>query len=184
MIYVTHDQVEAMTLADKIVVLRDGRIEQVGSPMELYHHPVNRFVGGFIGSPKMNFIKGSVVAASQEGVEVSLPGGARLTVPVSPQNVTSGDSVDVGVRPEHLQLDDNGPLTGEVIVVERLGSETFIHVELSSDMIVIAQVGGSSSVRVHDRIRLAATANSSHVFAADGAALPSLNIHPLVVEHI
>ncbi|MDQ0324114.1 multiple sugar transport system ATP-binding protein [Pararhizobium capsulatum DSM 1112] len=184
MIYVTHDQVEAMTLADKIVVLKDGRIEQVGSPMELYHHPVNRFVGGFIGSPKMNFIKGSVISASTGGVEVSLLGSSRLTVPVSPNKVAIGDSVDVGVRPEHLRLDDAGPLTGGVIVVERLGSETFIHVELSPDTIVIAQLDGSSSVRVHDRVRLAATAGSSHVFAPDGAALPSLTTHPLVAEHI
>ncbi|KSV81913.1 hypothetical protein N183_15475 [Sinorhizobium sp. Sb3] len=184
MIYVTHDQVEAMTLADKIVVLKDGRIEQVGTPMELYHHPKNRFVGGFIGSPKMNFIKARLESTSTAGVEVILPGGSRMTIPVSAQKIAGGQNVELGVRPEHLQLDDKGPLSGTVIVVERLGSETFVHVELSPEMIVIAQVDGSSTIRVHDQVRLSAFANASHVFAGDGNALPALNKHPLVASHI
>ncbi|PDT46664.1 ABC transporter [Sinorhizobium fredii] len=184
MIYVTHDQVEAMTLADKIVVLKDGRIEQVGTPMELYHHPVNRFVGGFIGSPKMNFIKAKMRSVSSEGIEVILPGGTGVSVPVSGRNVSGGGNVDLGVRPEHLQLDANGPLSGTVIVVERLGSETFVHVELSPEMIVIAQVDGSSAIRVHDQIRLSVLAHACHVFADDGTALPALTQHPLVADHI
>lgn len=184
MIYVTHDQVEAMTLADKIVVLKDGLIEQVGSPMQLYHHPVNRFVGGFIGSPKMNFIKARLGGTVPEGVDVILPGGARMTVPVSGQTIAVGDNIDIGVRPEHLALDANGPLSGTVIVVERLGSETFLHVELSPEMVVVVQAGGGSTVRVHDQVRLSVAAASCHVFAGDGTALPALAQHPLVANQI
>jgi len=184
MIYVTHDQVEAMTLADKIVVLKDGRIEQVGSPMELYHHPVNRFVGGFIGSPKMNLIATRVASASGDGVEVVLPGGAHLSVPVAGEGVSNGQTVDLGVRPEHLRADNEGSLSGTVIVVERLGSETFVHVEIAPKLIVIAEVDGSSSVRVHDSIRLSPVAAASHVFGPDGKALGSLTRHHLVGEKI
>lgn len=184
MIYVTHDQVEAMTLADKIVVLKDGRIEQVGTPMELYHHPKNRFVGGFIGSPKMNFIKGRVAAKSDQGVDVTVPGGARVSVPVSADAAAIGDHVELGVRPEHLQLDDAGPISGTVIVVERLGSETFVHVELSPDMVMIAHVDGSSTIRVHDQVKLSTVATACHVFGTDGEALRALSQHPLVAQHI
>ncbi|NTF10561.1 sn-glycerol-3-phosphate ABC transporter ATP-binding protein UgpC [Agrobacterium rubi] len=184
MIYVTHDQVEAMTLADKIVVLKDGKIEQVGSPMELYHHPVNRFVGGFIGSPKMNFITASVASANNSGVEVILPGGARMTVPVSGGKIAGGGNVDLGVRPEHLTVTADGPLLGKVVVVERLGSETFVHVELSHDLIVIAQVDGGNPVRVHDDVRLTATPNACHVFSSDGSSLPALTQHPLAAGTI
>ncbi|MCB1448327.1 MAG: sn-glycerol-3-phosphate ABC transporter ATP-binding protein UgpC [Rhizobiaceae bacterium] len=184
MIYVTHDQVEAMTLADKIVVLKDGRIEQVGSPMELYHHPVNRFVGGFIGSPKMNFIKARIGSASAGGVEILLPGGVRMTVPVAAQTAANGEGVELGVRPEHLRVDDSGPLSGTVIVVERLGSETFLHVELSLETIVIAQVSGGSTIRLHDQVRLSAVATACHVFSGDGTALPALSRHPLAAYPI
>jgi len=99
MIYVTHDQVEAMTLADKIVVLRDGRVEQMGSPLELYHHPVNRFVAGFIGSPTMNFIDVKVSAAGSDGVTVALSNGDTITVPVKADGVEPGATLVLGVRP-------------------------------------------------------------------------------------
>lgn len=184
MIYVTHDQVEAMTLANKIVVLRDGRIEQVGTPMELYHHPVNRFVGSFIGSPKMNFIKGRVHSVSDAGVEVLLPGGGTVTVPVFAPAIAAGDDIDLGVRPEHLDVDDAGPLAGTVIVVERLGNETFLHVEISPDLILIAGADGACPLQVHDRVRLSVLAGACHVFAGDGAALPALARHPLATNPI
>ena len=98
MIYVTHDQTEAMTLADKIVVLRDGRVEQIGSPMELYNNPVNQFVAGFLGSPAMNFLPGALIGKDQ--------------------------GLTAGIRPEDLYRTDNGPLTGKVIHVEHLGGDT------------------------------------------------------------
>src|SRR5438270_2503798 len=108
MIYVTHDQVEAMTLADKIVVLQAGVVEQAGSPLELYHHPRNLFVAGFIGSPKMNFLPATVTAADAAGATVQLPGGGSVAVPVRPGRVKAGDAVTFGVRPEHLRPADAG----------------------------------------------------------------------------
>ncbi len=120
-VYVTHDQIEAMTMADKIVVLQGGMVEQVGSPMELYHHPLNRFVAGFIGSPKMNFLPVEVVEADAEGASVRLPGGGVIKVPVDGQGQRPGTSLELGIRPEHLALDDQGPMSGDIRVLERLG---------------------------------------------------------------
>ena len=112
-IYVTHDQVEAMTLADKIVVLKAGRVMQVGSPMELFNQPENEFVAGFLGSPKMNFFDGQLVGSADfQGNDVSAQ-GARL---VSTQK-SAGDSVKLGVRPQHLVIDEQGALTGNVTLV-------------------------------------------------------------------
>src|SRR5664280_1539690 len=102
MIYVTHDQVEAMTMADRIVVLNAGLVEQVGSPLELYNRPRNRFVAGFIGSPTMNFVEVKATATSAQGVTVQLSGGATLIVPVANANVSVGDTLTLGVRPDHL----------------------------------------------------------------------------------
>src|ERR1700691_4070624 len=123
MIYVTHDQVEAMTLADKIVVLRDGLIEQVGSPLELYHHPRNQFVAGFIGSPKMNCCAVKVKTASGSGVSIDLPGGVSIVAPVAATSLKGGEPLTLGVRPEHMKVTgraDDGPnaFSGEVMVVE------------------------------------------------------------------
>src|SRR5689334_940487 len=128
MIYVTHDQVEAMTLADKIVVLNAGNIEQAGSPLELYHHPVNLFVAGFIGSPKMNFLATELRAAGPDGVTVVLPGGRDVRVPVAAGTLQPGAKLTLGVRPEHLKTGENGELTGDVIVAERLGGETYLYI--------------------------------------------------------
>ena len=126
MIYVTHDQVEAMTMADKIVVLQGGVIEQAGSPLELYHHPRNLFVAGFIGSPKMNFLPAKVTASDQNGATVQLQSGSTLTIAVQAGRLKAGDTVTLGVRPEHLRPAESGELLGEVMVVERLGGETFL----------------------------------------------------------
>ena len=102
MIYVTHDQVEAMTLASKIVVLNHGRIEQVGAPLELYRHPRNLFVAGFIGSPRMNFIKGQVLRV--EGIIATIGfAGTEAALPVKPGSLKPGDAVTVGIRPEHME---------------------------------------------------------------------------------
>ena len=120
MVYVTHDQVEAMTLADKIVVLNKGRIEQVGSPLELYRHPVNRFVAGFIGSPQMNFLPVQAAGVAAGGVTVTLPGGDRLTVPVRPDGVAPGAKLTLGLRPEDLSDQGQGEarIIGQTLVVD------------------------------------------------------------------
>ncbi|MFK0165130.1 ABC transporter ATP-binding protein [Rhizobium sp. NPDC090279] len=170
MIYVTHDQVEAMTLADKIVVLRDGGIEQIGAPMELYHNPVNQFVAGFIGSPAMNFLPVTASGAGTSGVSVSLPGGAELEVPVS-DTVSPGASMTLGIRPEHLRIARDGPISGEIMVVERLGGHTYVYVQVSPGRLVIVETDGADSHRLHETVSLSFDAADSHLFSENGSAL-------------
>jgi multiple sugar transport system ATP-binding protein len=179
MVYVTHDQVEAMTLADKIVVLRDGMVEQVGSPLELYHHPRNRFVAGFIGSPTMNFIDAKATAVSGQGVTVSLPSGSSVTIPVAGKGVSVGDVLVLGTRPEHLTVGPGGVLGGEVMVVERLGGQTYLYVQVTPANLFIVQAGGDLPVRVHDHVAIGLEPRSAHLFRADGSALELLERHPL-----
>jgi multiple sugar transport system ATP-binding protein len=129
-VYVTHDQIEAMTMADRIVVMHDGRVEQIGAPLELYDHPNNLFVAGFIGSPAMNFIEGTLRRANG-AAHVAAKSGMRL--PVSP-NCAGHDGVEViyGVRPEHFTLANGADgLSGEVIVVEPTGAEILVLVRLA-----------------------------------------------------
>jgi multiple sugar transport system ATP-binding protein len=179
MIYVTHDQVEAMTLADKIVVLQGGVIEQVGSPMELFHHPRNLFVAGFIGSPKMNFLKTAARAVKGELVTVGLPGGKELEVAVEPGRAKEGAPLTLGVRPEHINLSDGGAIKGEVLVVERLGGSTLLHVKLEGGDLLTVQADGESPVHMHDKVGLAVSAERAHLFDDQGLAIPSVNRHPL-----
>jgi multiple sugar transport system ATP-binding protein len=179
MIYVTHDQVEAMTLADKIVVLNAGSIEQTGSPLELYHHPRNLFVAGFIGSPKMNFFPTEIRAVGPLGVSVSLPGGKLVTIPVDAAGAKTGSKATLGIRPEHLQPSDLGELTGDIVVAERLGGETYFYIRVANQPLVVAQAEGDDSRHVHDRVSVAVDPASCHLFDAEGKALPHLQRHPL-----
>jgi len=177
MIYVTHDQIEAMTMADKIVVLQGGVVEQVGSPMELYHHPRNRFVAGFIGSPKMNFLDVEVRGAGAEGVNVALPGG-DCRVPVESDGVNVGDTLTLGIRPEHLKLDEQGSLIGKIVVIERLGGVTSLYLDhRDSEWIVVAD--GDVAHRVHDEVPFSFDPACAHLFKDDGEALSHLHRHPL-----
>ncbi len=181
MVYVTHDQVEAMTLADKIVVLHGGIVEQVGSPLELYHHPRNLFVAGFIGSPKMNFIATKVTAVDDAGVSVTLPGGETIKVPVNGENVQPGDKVTYGVRPEHMieTGDADAHIDGEVFVVERLGGDTYAYVRAEGTEMITVQTSGDSHVGVGDKLHIGVSAATSHLFVADGDALPLLARNPM-----
>src|SRR5262249_51469020 len=122
-IYVTHDQIEAMTMGDQIVVMRDGRIEQTGSPLELYDHPANQFVAGFIGSPAMNFLPGALRRADGSAF-VELGDGVRLSAP--PSSAVDGQAVVFGTRPEHLSLAGVGGIPVKVVVMEPTGMDTFI----------------------------------------------------------
>jgi len=134
MIYVTHDQVEAMTLAHRIVVLNSGRIEQVGTPMELYHRPVNRFVAGFIGSPKMNFIDGTLDKAAEGLARVTLADGSAVAVAADAAGLAPGARVSVGLRPEHVDAGAaprEGALRAHVQLAEHLGDITYLHVMLA-----------------------------------------------------
>jgi multiple sugar transport system ATP-binding protein len=173
MIYVTHDQVEAMTMADKIVVLQAGLVEQVGSPLDLYHHPANLFVAGFIGSPRMNMLPGKVVGADSMGIAVDLAAGNRVVVPVQAGSAKPGDAVTLGIRPEALRPDPDGALSGEVRLVERLGGLTLLHVSLGGGEAIIVQIEGSDPTRAHQPIRLAFDPAGCHLFDAEGHSLTS-----------
>lgn len=144
MIYVTHDQTEAMTLADKIVVLRDGRVEQIGTPMELYNNPANRFVAGFLGSPSMNF----------------LPAGL----------INEGDDRTIGIRPEDLRISEDGALNATVTHVEKLGGDTNIIAHVNSHQIT-ARLFGQHDVEEGAGIRLGFAAERTYHFDASGARL-------------
>jgi multiple sugar transport system ATP-binding protein len=177
MIYVTHDQVEAMTMADRIVVLNRGRVEQVGTPLELYRAPCNRFVAGFIGSPEMNFLEVPVRAAGADGVVVELPGGAALPVPVD--GTAAGQATLVlGVRPEHLREagagDADAWVRGEATVVEHLGGETLIHLRLPGEAQLRAKGSGESPVGPGDAAEVGLRGEFCHLFDASGRALPRL----------
>jgi multiple sugar transport system ATP-binding protein len=179
MIYVTHDQVEAMTMADKIVVLQGGIVEQSGTPLELYHHPRNLFVAGFIGSPKMNFLPVTVNTVDQAGATVQLPGGGTVTVPVQPGRLRTGDAATLGVRPEHLQPSGDGELVSEVTVVERLGGETFLYTQLASGEMMVVQADGEIPTRAHERIAVKLNPVTCHLFDGNGIAVERAQRHPL-----
>ncbi|RWM31712.1 sn-glycerol-3-phosphate ABC transporter ATP-binding protein UgpC [Mesorhizobium sp.] len=174
MIYVTHDQIEAMTMADKIVVLNGGTIEQVGSPLDLYNRPANTFVAGFIGSPKMNLIKVKVTSAGADGVGVNLPGGKTLTVPVEAGGTKAGDELLLGMRPEHLKAAADGPFKGQAALAERLGSLTIFHVEVAPDVTLVVQAEGGDATPLHTPIALDIAPSACHLFRLEGQALARL----------
>ncbi len=176
-IYVTHDQIEAMTLADKIVVMNAGQVEQVGSPMELYHHPQTRFVAGFIGSPSMNFTRVKIAATGDEMVTVEMPGGATATLPFAVPTDDIGAEVELGIRPEHLELERTGdlPVTGEVEVVEKLGDSTYLYVRLENADRVTLRAPGHSRVKIGETVRAAADGGASHLFNGAGKAYRKTN---------
>jgi len=173
MVYVTHDQVEAMTMADRIVVLNKGIVEQVGSPRELYHHPVNMFVAGFIGSPQMNFVDVTVSRADSSGVAVTLPGGSELVLPRQAGHLTAGADAKLGIRPEAFVGEGAGGATmgGRVLVSEELGSDTHIHLVLANEQVVIARAPGDTHAEPDSRMTFGIDPTECHLFDTDGKAL-------------
>ncbi len=175
MIYVTHDQVEAMTMADKIVVLRDGLVEQVGSPLELYHHPQNLFVAGFIGSPRMNLMQATLQEGSATSARVELHGNVSVTIPVNAENATPGSSVTVGVRPEDLGKDGGGiSLPMQVDVAERLGGSTYLYGQCAGLDNFVVQRPGLESTEGGQTVQVQITEADCHVFGSDGKVFPRL----------
>ncbi len=173
MIYVTHDQVEAMTLADKIVVLDKGRISQAGSPLELYNKPANRFVAGFIGSPAMNFVKASVRWAP-DALRLSLPGGQPLSLPGWSVTEFAGDrAVEIGVRPEDIRLSapENAQVTGKVSVVEYLGNTSYVYVDTPLGP-MHAENDTAGRLEPGEIVGLRFDGKKVHVFDDSGAAWP------------
>ncbi|PRY74387.1 multiple sugar transport system ATP-binding protein [Yoonia maritima] len=142
MIYVTHDQVEAMTLADKIVVLKDGQVMQSGAPMELYHEPANLFVAGFLGAPSMNFLKVTVDDFGDDWVQVSSAALASVKVPRKGRPFSTGQEATLGIRPQYLAAaaEGEGMLKGNVVLTERLGSETVVNMAVSDGSNCIASI--------------------------------------------
>jgi multiple sugar transport system ATP-binding protein len=151
-VYVTHDQIEAMTMADKIVVMNAGNVEQIGAPLELYDRPANLFVAGFIGSPAMNFLKGRL-ARNGAGLEVVLGEGLRLPAPAGVAAQLEGKEVTLGVRPEHLAVRATG-LPAEVVVVEPTGADTQIFCKVGGTE-VTAVVRERHEFKPGEMIRLA-----------------------------
>jgi len=170
MIYVTHDQVEAMTLADKIVVLNAGVVQQVGSPLELYHRPANLFVAGFIGSPKMNLLKARVESVDSKGVKLWSGDLGTMVLPRTNVAVGSGDEVTVGLRPHHLGATGDHRIAGKVRLVERLGNETLAAVMLASGQQIIAALPGDVEVGPGEDLDLATQPEKASLFLASGVA--------------
>jgi len=179
MVYVTHDQVEAMTLADRIVVLSAGKIEQIGSPIELYEHPDNLFVAGFIGSPKMNFIEGEIVDASAHHATVRLASGAQLRALVEGSAAKVGDKVTLGVRPEHFHVGQVGGsvnvINATVTFVESLGSATHAYCAFPGvEDALTCEFDGRTKVHTGDVLALSIPAEACYLFDAGGRAFKRL----------
>ena len=171
MIYVTHDQVEAMTMADRIVVLRGGRVEQVGTPLTLYNAPDNRFVAGFIGSPQMNFLKGSVAANGDGSSALTLEAGDGSSIPLVLDRTAGANSVVAGVRPEHIVPAASSTaaarLDTTVERVEQLGAMTFSYCTLANGERLTVQSAGQTAVHPGDRMPVAIPYGHLHVFDAE-----------------
>ena len=182
MIYVTHDQVEAMTMADRIVVLEGGRVAQVGTPLELYHYPTDRFVAGFIGSPNMNFINAKVDALTDKGVVVKLQNEEELTLQVEHSTLAIGEAVSVGVRPEHIdtsvssqcgteEVKEGVTLTTNIYALEQLGHETQIYVNapcIEADLII--RHFEVADVKVDQEFKFRFPEERCHLFRQDGSS--------------
>ncbi len=197
-VYVTHDQIEAMTLADKIVLLHSGKdtemygsIAQVGAPLELYHRPASRFVAGFIGSPRMNFLPATVNGVDAQGVSITLDGSAEtLRLPLQAGALAAGAPVTFGVRPEHLELiaSNNGhaarageslTLARKVTLVEALGEHSYVHLDQPGGNVLIAKAPGDAQFAPGETVQFRAQAAQCHLFAQDGFALAPLAAQPL-----
>jgi len=182
MIYVTHDQVEAMTMADRIAVLNKGQVEQIGAPLELYRYPRNLFVAGFIGSPRMNLMPTTVQATGPLGVTVALPGGGSLLVPVSAADITTGQSLTLGLRPEHIGVGEAVGGRGEAFLaaqaklVEHLGGEILAHVVLPDGTSLNVKTHGHGEMTREQEVQLGVRGELAYLFTEAGDCLASL--HP------
>jgi multiple sugar transport system ATP-binding protein len=172
MIYVTHDQVEAMTLADRIVMLNNGAVEQEGQPLDLYERPANRFVAGFLGQPKMNLLRATAVAAGA-GIELRLTAdGPAIAMRPKSAGLGSGDAVELGIRPDAFTLTEAGVLSASVVLVERLGGSSLVHTRMDGvSGLITVEVPGTYQGKPQTRIRLGIAADRVHVFGGDGRSL-------------
>jgi multiple sugar transport system ATP-binding protein len=170
MIFVTHDQVEAMTLADRIVVLNKGGIEQVGTPMEIYRRPRTEFVATFVGSPRINLLPVAVEAGASGQARVRLGDGAELDTAVSVETLPGGSALTLGLRAEAVRITapEGASTQGTAEVVERLGERTLVHIALNDGSRLVAEDSGLSAVRAGERVGLAIDGSAAHLFDAQG----------------
>ena len=173
MIYVTHDQVEAMTLADKIAVLDGGVVQQFGAPLDLYHRPRNTFVAGFIGSPRMNFMPVEMKGGDPAGVSIESPVFGKVVVAVLGLETAGGGQITLGIRPENIRKAGEGAaqFSGTVDLVERLGPQTLVEAKLRDGSTVTAMLQGDEECRVGETIHLTFDPGACHLFGADGVSL-------------
>jgi ABC-type sugar transport system ATPase subunit len=176
MIYVTHDQVEAMTLADRIVVLNEGRVEQIGTPMELYHSPRTRFVAGFIGSPSMNFVEAEARQGDDHQAKIFY-GTHEVEISGIDLAAIAAGPVTLGIRPEHVQVvEAGGPnLQAEVRVVEALGNESYVYVHTEQGDEMVIKADGDIDVRRGQAVGLSYAPHRCQLFQSDGLTLPRLD---------
>jgi multiple sugar transport system ATP-binding protein len=177
MVYVTHDQVEAMTMADKIVVLRAGTIEQAGSPLELYNEPRNRFVAGFIGSPRMNFIDVTTKTIGAGDMTARDAAGNSYRAAVDGAGLKPGDAAVLGIRPDHIEIASTGGHAVKVNAIEQLGGESYLYCQTESGAKLTAHIAGQTAVRRGDTVNAVFRPEYTHVFrASDGLAQKRLKI--------
>jgi ABC-type sugar transport system ATPase subunit len=173
MVYVTHDQVEAMTLADRIVILNQGRIEQHGAPLDLYEHPANRFVAGFLGQPKMNFVPVVAVAdGAQLALQLGQSGAVITTRPASTRGIAPGDRVEVGIRPDAISVVEAGGLPARVMLVERLGGSSLVHVQIAGlEPLLTVELPGTYRATPGTAVQLSIAGPHVHVFDRTGRTI-------------
>ena len=169
MVYVTHDQVEAMTMADKIAVLRAGKVEQYGKPLDIYNHPVNRFVAGFIGSPRMNFIEATVSDTNAENITMSTPSGSAIQLDAITFNAGHNQQVSIGVRANHLELvdPDKGEFVMEVSSTEQLGGETYLYGSVGQGSDFTVHLPGQVMIERGERIGVILSKTETQLFDGD-----------------
>ena len=172
MVYVTHDQVEAMTMADKIAVMRAGIIEQYGTPLDLYNHPANIFVAGFIGSPRMNFISGTIASRDDKTVTLELAGNHKVALDAKRFGGATGDTIEMGVRANHLEIapsEKDADLMVAVETVEQLGGETYLYGVVGGAVNFTVNVQGQSQIAAGDIVPVKLQPELVHVFSTDTA---------------
>jgi multiple sugar transport system ATP-binding protein len=170
MVFVTHDQVEAMTLASRIVVMNKGRIEQIGTPIDVYRRPASRFVAGFIGTPAMNFIDAEATASGDDFLNLRLSDGTCIHTGIRTDALPAGGRLCAGIRAESLTVDDASPVRGRADVIERLGERTLAHITLQDGATVVAEAHRESTIAAGDHVGLRFDASHVHVFDAAGRA--------------
>ncbi len=177
MVYVTHDQTEAMTLADRLVLLRDGKVAQAGPPLALYHNPESLFAATFLGTPKMNLIPATLVEAEPDSAVVGLPDGSRHRAGVSAAAARAGAPVTLGLRPEAIRLGDQGPncIAGRVSLVEHLGDHALVHVDWHPAVeTILTRTQSGVPPALGEQVRLSYAPQACHLFHQDGRAFPRL----------